>query len=339
MEISIDEAGSFVNKGSTAGSWCVVAAFAIPETEKRKVKEALRRLKVDSGVSYQQEIKLGKIEESVYLGFLKILGKTNCTLFAVATDSYYNGDDIVSIHRDTQARMILSAVPAMKYQGGKEALKYLSEQFNSISPQLYSQLVCQIQLMQQFTENAIDYYVQRQPKTLQNFKWRVDQKQPTHKTHFEDAFEKYAPGLLQTFSLDQPGRLLDWCDYRPMKKFMYGEGELPDYLIERFPNLVNEVGLNIQKIIRDDIKFVDSKKYDSVQIVDLLASGLRRLLRHEFSNNEQAARLLGELFVQAPKGKVPIKLVSFGNSEPIPSETAALVSTIKHHSRSMLLKS
>ncbi|WP_182027547.1 hypothetical protein [Vibrio rotiferianus] len=161
MEISIDEAGSFVNKGSTAGSWCVVAAFAIPETEKRKVTEALRRLKVNSGVSYQQEIKLGKIEESVYFDFLKSLGQTNCTLFAVATDSYYNGDDIVSIHRDTQASMILSAVPEMKYQGGKEALKYLSEQFNSISPQLYSQLVCQIQLMQQFTENAIDYYVQR----------------------------------------------------------------------------------------------------------------------------------------------------------------------------------
>lgn len=339
MEISIDEAGSFVNKGAKTGSWCVVAAFVMPETEKRVVREALRILKVTNGFKHNQEIKLGKTEEQSYFEFIKRLSNSNCTLFSVATDSYFNNDVIVSEHRNIQAQNITEAIPSMKYQGGKDALAFLSEQLSSVPPQLYSQLVCQIQLMQVFTERAINYYVQRQPKVLRCFKWRIDQKQPTYKTHFEDAFEKYAPGLLQTFSLEKPGVMLDWCDYSSMADFMYDVGEMPEHLVERFPNLVHEIGLNIQKIIRDDIKFVDSKDDVNVQIADLLASGLRRLLRAEFIDNELAAVLLGRLFVQAPKNTSPIKLVSFGEIEPLNDETARLVRLIIENCKPMLVKS
>ena len=177
-------------------------------------------MKVTNGVKYDQEIELGKVEEQSYFEFLRRLGNSSCTLFSVATDSYFNDDAIVSKHRDTQVKNITNAIPSMKYQEGKDALAFLSEQLSSIPPQLYSQLVCQIQLMQIFTERAINYYVQRQPKVLRCFKWRVDQKQPTYKTHFEDAFEKYAPGLLQTFSLENPAAMFTWCDYSSMADFI-----------------------------------------------------------------------------------------------------------------------
>ncbi|HEY0924230.1 DUF3800 domain-containing protein [Rheinheimera pacifica] len=336
MEISIDESGTFVNKGAKEGSWCVVTAFVMPEIEKRNVREALRQLKVKSGFVYNQEIKLYQLDEQRYFEFIQKLTKTTCTVFSVATDSYFNDDIVVSAHRDAQVRGVANGIPSMKYQGGKDALKLLSEQLKSVSPQLYSQLTCQILLMRAFLERSINYYVQRQPKTLRCFKWRVDGKQMKHKTDFEDAFEKYAPGLLQTFSLEKPVAILDWCDYSSMSEFIYEAGDIPNYLVERFPHLANETALDIQKIIRKDIEFVDSRYDVGIQIADLLASGLRRLLRAEYADNEKAASLLGSLFVQAPEQELPIKLVSFSGNNYFCGVTADLLSILTKNSRQML---
>ena len=334
MEIYIDEAGSFVSKEANIGSWCVIAAFVIPETEKRRAKEFLRDLKIKSGFTYKDEIKLYQICEKEYFTFLSKLNLLKSTLFAVATDSSFNSNELVIAHKEGQVKNILSSVPQMKYEEGKEALKYLASQINSVSPQLYIQLTCQVQLMSSVVDRAINYYVQRIPNTLGSFKWRIDNKDPNQRTDFEDAFVKFSPALLQTFSLKKPRVMFSWCDYSPMKNFIYQVGEIPDYLIAKFPYLKNEMGLDIQKIIREDIKF-DSKLDEGVQIADLLASGLRRLLRGEFKDNVTSAKLFGGLFVQETKNSSPLKLTTFDDGGCLPSETADTVRYLIKECRAM----
>lgn len=203
---------------------------------------------------------------------------------------------------------------------------------------LYTQLACQIQLMSSVVERAINYHVQRTPSTLGSFRWRVDNKDPNQKTTFEDAFEKFSPVLLQTFSLQNPGEMLNWCDYSAMNEFMYQAGELPDYLVTKFPWLKNEMGFDIQKIIRKDIKFVDSKLDEGVQVADLLSSGLRRLLKGEFEKNEATASLFAKLFVQEVKNKPPLKLISFGTESVLPLDSAKTIRCFIKESRLMLKK-
>ena len=151
------------------------------------------------------------------------------------------------------------------------------------------------------------------------------QKDASVKTDFEDAFEKYAPVLLQSKSIKEPGSFLDWCDYTSMKRFMYAKGTMPKYLVDRLPYLANEEGIDIQKIVRDDISFIDSKTSPGIQIADLLASGVRRLLRQGFSDNKSAATLLGQLMIQQAHNDSPISFLTFGTESSLPKAEATLV--------------
>jgi len=317
MEIFIDESGSFTDTGANPNSWCVISAYTSPETEKRKYRDTLNLLKRRSTKPISSEIKLHEIEEQTYFQFLEELGQLKGALICIATDSHLNTVSLVKEHQRHQADSLLKDVDEMIYESGKYAVQHLANQVMSLSPQQYVQLTCQIQLIHSVINRGINYFIQRQPNTLASFRWRIDQKEPAKKLDYEDAFEKLSPALLQTISLREPFPALSWCDYRPMSEYMHKKGDIPEYLIDKFPHLSEAEGLDVQKIVRKDIKFVDSKLVEGVQVSDLLASGVRRLLKADFENNEQAAMLLGKLMVQEMDNKSPVSLITLGN-EAVP---------------------
>lgn len=339
MEILIDEAGSFAVKNAPENSWCVVAAYACPETEKRKYREVLRNLKLRENARIAEELKLHQISELNYLKFLEELGALEGILFCIATDSSLNKIELVQNHQKTRASSMLRNIDEMNYESGKHAVLYLIGQIEKLPPQLYIQLSCQVQLMHAFVNRGITYFVQRKPNSLKSFKWKIDQKEPQKKTDYEYAFEKFSPALLQTSSFQYPGPALNWCDYRPMSEFMYKKGEIPGYLIDKFPHLQDKEGFDIQKIIRKDIRFIDSKSYEGIQVADLLASGMRRLLRQEFDNDHLAAKLFGKLMVQEVKNQPPIKLITFGEETKVDEGLAQIVRLFSKSCRPMINKS
>lgn len=110
-------------------------------------------------------------------------------------------------------------------------------------------------------------------------------------------------------------------------------------MIEKFPNLKQEKGLNIQKIVREQIDFVDSKFCQGVQVADLLASGLRKVLRKEFENNELIAHSLGKLMIQNLKNKPSIELITFGLDQNIKDRTLKhLINIMTEAHRPMIFK-
>lgn len=339
MEILIDEAGTFSLKDAPENSWSVVAAYASPETEKRKYESILSDLKRRQNKKESEEIKLHQISEKSYVQFLENLNELNGILLCTATDSGLNYASLVQKHQKIQASSIMKNIDEMKYESGKDAVKYLTSQLESLSAQLYIQLVCQIQLMHSFVIRGICYFVQREPSSLRNFSWKIDKKEPHKKINFEDAFEKFCPALLQTFSLQEPAPKLDWCDYGPMSEYMYKKGDIPDYLVDKFPHLKNAEGFDIQKIVRKDIEFIDSKSYAGIQIIDLFASGLRRLLKLEFKNNEIIARYLGGLMIQETHNNPPIELVTFGNEKKLDGSLAKNIRIMILSCRPMIRKS
>ena len=135
------------------------------------------------------------------------------------------------------------------------------------------------------------YFVQRFPKDLGRYRWRIDQKNST-KTEYETAFEMLTPAWLQSFSLEKPFQFLEGADYSAFRRFSYPEGSAPTYLKTVYGSDVRGASTNIGQLVREDLKFVDSQRDHGVQIADFLASGLRRCLRGGFKDNQQAARLL-----------------------------------------------
>jgi hypothetical protein len=335
MIISIDESGSFAESDSV-NSWCTVAAYVIPERIQSRSFNVLRKLKCKYCIGDKQEIKLKHLTEDDYFIFLRNLGSIGGALFIVATDSLYNKKDTVNFHKQNQAEKIRENIPQMKYEEGKNAVRKLANDIESLSPQLYVQLQCQVRLIEEALSRGILYFVQRDPMCLRRFKWRIDQKN-TSKTVYEEAFQNIAPGILQSISFRRPMYFLIGADYSHFKEFEYTEGEVPSYIEEAIGLKLDGV-VNIGKILRDDMSFPDSKKDLNVQIADLLASGIYRCLRAGFKNNSLAARLLGSLMIQNSKEDFSIRLLGFSEDELVTDKrTGGIIRKIDHFSRRMLV--
>ena len=295
MNIYIDESGSFVN-ASTTGKWNAVAAVAAPEAARRKIDQLVRRIRLRPGSS-AAEVKLHELSEDSYLQFLAALAPLNVVVFCTATDAGLNTTDRVARHQWGQVAQIRKNLDRMRHEGGRLGAELMATQLENLSPQLYVQLVCQIDLMFDVIARSINYFAQRVPGALREFRWRIDQKNSS-RTDFEDAFEEVSPVLLQTMSFTEPFMKVDGFDYSRMKQYEFIDGKTPAYLREDYGIKADEA-FNIQKMIRGNIRFVDSKAISGVQAADLVVSGIRRCLRRQFVDNEAVAAGLGKLMLQA----------------------------------------
>lgn len=324
MNIYIDESGSFVS-APNVGAWNVVAAVVASESSRRHIERAVRSLKLATSSNETSEVKLNDVDEALYANFLNEIARSHVLLFATATDAGLNTTDSLIKHQSIQVANIRKNIPRMRYEGGRRSIELLANQLESVSPQLYAQLVCQVDLLHSIVGQSINYFAQRMPATLATFRWRIDQKN-TIKTTYEDAFEKIAPALLQTRSFREPFVRVEDFDYRHFKIYELPQGKTPDYLESEYGIKV-EHALDIGKLIRDNLKFEDSKTSLGIQVADLLASGVRRALRGGFKDNKAIARAIGRLTLQNERGKYPINLVAFSESESKADSTAS--STVK----------
>lgn len=334
MNIYIDESGSFVN-ASSVGSWNAVAALAVSEKSEERIGYFLDQLKTSNGFDPSKEAKLKDLTEGSYLQFIENLAALNIVIFSNATDSGLNTIDRVIKHQQGQVAESLRHVDKMKYKGGKQGVLLVSSQLAKLPPQLYVQLLCQVNLMFDIVSRVINFYAQRDPEALAEFRWRIDQKNIS-RTDFEDAFEKLSPVLLQTMSISNPLMRVKGFDYSSLSQYEFEDGMVPEYLNEVY-GIEAKSGLNIQKIIRGDIKFIDSKDSPSIQAVDLVVSGIRRCLRRQFSDNEKAASKLGKLMLQEKHNAPPLSLISFADDQLLPLEVARLVRIMIRNNKDMIL--
>jgi hypothetical protein len=189
--------------------------------------------------------------------------------------------------------------------------------------------------MYDVVSRVINYYVQRNPDTLAKFRWRIDQKNIS-RTDFEEAFEKLSPALLQTMSISEPLVMVEGFDYSSLRQYAFEDGKMPAYLKEVY-GIEAQAGINIQKLIRGNIAFIDSKDSPGIQAADLVVSGIRRCLRRQFSDNNKAASMLGKLMLQAPHNALPLQLISFADARPLAIAVARLVTVMSRNGKSMLL--
>lgn len=333
MNIYIDESGSFVN-AHTIGKWNAVAALAMPESGRKRLESLVRRLRLHCTDPVAKEVKLNDVPESRYLRFLADLEKLNAVVFCTATDAGLNTDKQVTEHQQFQIDGVLKHLDKMKYEGGRRSLELMASQLKKLSPQLYVQLVCQINLMFDVVSRSITYFAQHNPSTLREFRWRVDQKNST-RPDFEEAFEKLSPALLQSRSIEEPLMMVRGFNYSFMTQYEFPDGRPPGYLKESY-GIEIEDALDIQKLVRGNMTFMDSKNSIGIQAIDLIVSGIRRCLRGGFSNNELAAASLGKLMLQAAHNNPSINLVTFGAGAPLPKETDHIVRVMSASSRRMI---
>lgn len=335
MNIFVDESGTFP-KTATPNSWCVVAAYVSPETDRKRIEIAVSSLR-HKVLPAKKELKLGDLTESQYFEFLSSLGKLNGVFFASATDMSLNPVEAMAHHREMQATKVIEHLEKAVHQSMRDSLTELSESLRKLPINLYAQLIFQIRLFHEVATRASLYFVQRFPQTLTEFRWRVDQKDLVV-TEYEKIFRKMLAPILQSMSFDDPFIRLEGADYSYMKQYEYGQGEQPTYLTDVY-GLPSSDGFNLGKMIGGNFRFVDSQLFVGVQVADLIASGVRRFLKGEFANNDLAACLLGGLTVPSSKDKFPLSLLTIGKEDVVEHELARRLRIFRQHVRPMLTRS
>jgi hypothetical protein len=274
MNIFVDESGSFV-LANRKNAFCVVAAYIIPDRQLEEMESLIAALRAESGAG--AETKLRDLPEDKYVGLLSKLSSLDGLAFAVAVDVGLHRPQHIECHRNMQARKIRQNAPRMVYEEGRSAVIALADAMEALPLQLYTQLVCQVGLFHTILTRAPVYYVQRDPSVLAAFRWRVDRKAQSP-TKYERAFKDVLAALLQSRSIQDPMIMLEGADYSFFHRFEYEAGGVPEYL-ERDYGIQIESGTNVGKLIHEDFQFVDSDLSAGVQVADLIAGGVRRLLR------------------------------------------------------------
>ena len=206
-----------------------MAALAVPEAGRKRLDALIRQLKIQSADAFTKEVKLKEITEDRYFRFLAEIERLNAVVFCTATDAGLNTHESVVEHQQFQVNEVLRHLDKMKYEGGKQGVELMASQLKKLSTQLYVQLTCQIDLMFDVVSRAITYFAQHSPRTLREFRWRVDQKNIAQ-PDFEEVFEKLSPALLQTRSIAKPFMKVKGFDYSHMAQYEYPDGKLSNKL-------------------------------------------------------------------------------------------------------------
>ena len=309
MNIFVDESGTF-RASPNVDAWCTVVAYSSPETDRRPLERLVGTLRADC--SNGAEAKLRDIPEPRYARFLLDLSRLRGIAFAVAVDAHLHTDESLRKHQVGQADKVIEHIEKMHYPEARRGLQELADAIRSLPLQLYAQLVCQVELFHKVITRSVTYYAQRQPPTLGSFRWRVDRKD-TIPTAYETAFLRILPALLQTKSLREPMLMLtESANYNFFKRFEYAPGQAPTYLRDDYGIDFDNSPVNIGKMVRDDFQLVDSARVAGVQIADLLASGLRRVMRGNFNDPTRIATLIGATMLQEVHRQPPVQLVALG---------------------------
>jgi hypothetical protein len=309
MNIYVDESGTF-RTSPKVDSWCTVVAYVSPEPDRGPLERLVRALRTDCANG--AEAKLGDITESRYMRFLRDLSRLDGIALAVAADAHLHTDESIRAHQTGQAHKVTEHIDKMRHPEGRIGLQALADAIRSLPTQLYAQLICQVELFHKVITRAITYYAQRQAPTLGHLRWRVDRKD-TIPTAYESASRRILPALLQTKSLREPILMLtESADYSFFKRFEYAAGEAPAYLRDDYGIDFGDRLANVGLMVAEDFELVDSAKVPGVQVADLLASGLRRVLRGNFDNPVGVAALIGANMLQEPHHKPPVQLVALG---------------------------
>lgn len=276
------------------------------------------------------EVKISDLPEAAFLAFLRDLRAMHGLLFAVAMDVGFNDRASVTAHQAGQVAKILEHIDKMLYPGGRKGLQDLADEIAALPLQLYTQLMCQLQLFHAVLRMAPVYFVQRYPGTLSAFRWRLDRKD-TVPTPYERAFRHILPAILQTMSMRDPMISLIGANYRHMKRFEFPDGKLPAYLEEAYGIEIKH-GLDVGKIVREDFELVDSAAVSGVQVADLCASGLSRLMRGKISDDRTAAALFGANMLQVERGRRVMPLITMGQEQAVSDQHAELIRVMESSS-------
>ena len=315
MYVFIDEAGGFQVPAGSHQMSCV-AALVIPETFAKTLFRKVHR-NLDWWRHCEREVKGSQLDECKMAELIRMVRRFDVLLISVAVDMGLHTDAGISRHRDQQATTIRASITGTVNPRLREWIERLASRMEALPNQLYVQSVLLTALVQAVMETATLYYAQRIPKTLGAFVWRVDAKDRTL-TEYEKLWSDVVGPFLQTRSLSSPLLQMRGADYSSFEKFCGQNAEPPPHLKERVAESDEPFQYFEMNHVLADLRFCRSHILTGLQLVDMLAAGIRRACNGTLQ--PAGWKELGRLMPRPRKGTEIVRLLALEDlpDEPVP---------------------
>jgi hypothetical protein len=179
-----------------------------------------------------------------------------------------------------------------------------------LSLQQYNQFIHQSIIIYNLLDKIITFYSQVSPKSLVKFIWEIDQKD-IKETKYEKVFKDVFIGIIEVLTKDKPLQIVNFkksdysyffenfqiMDNTKMKELNKETKEI--YKRDFGENEQYLRGIDLHKLLLNNLMLKDSKDSFGIQIADLLVSSVNRCLKRNFSDNEKMAKILGRLMINS----------------------------------------
>jgi hypothetical protein len=315
MYVFIDESGGFQVPRRSNQVSCV-AALVIPEpfarTLFRKVRRSLSWWRTDG-----REVKGSQLDERKMAELIRIVRRFDVLLVSVAIDMGLHTDAGISSHRHQQVTTIRASVTPTMNARLREWVDRMASRMDALPNQLYVQSVLLTTLIQAIMETATLYYAQRIPRTLGAFVWRVDAKDVAL-TDYEKMWSDVVGPILQTRSLSSPFLQMRGVDYSFFERVCGQSAEPPAHLKGRVATSDEPFQYFEMNHVLADLRFCRSHLLTGLQVVDMLAAGIRRACNGTLQS--AGWKDLGRLMPRPKNGTEIVQLLALEDlpDEPVP---------------------
>jgi hypothetical protein len=328
MLIFIDEAGRFTPGDGIS----LICALAMPHKSAGPCRRELLRVS-KSWPHRNGELKSGELETTHLCSLIDVLFRNDALLHVVATDPSNELPSEVAEHQTRQAIKITKHLNSDHSRSLIDEVWALRHALESMPAQLYVQCVAMHQLVWHVAEDSAIYFSQRRPKELGKFEWIIDAKDPVRITSQEQWWRDVIGPLGESRSRRKPFVTVHdtGFDYTHFDRAFSMEKEMwyPDMPTK----LVN--GVNIKKLISDNVAFVDSKSELLVQATDVVAGFVRRAVRAR-KTDPLVLQAVGRLMIRA-ESQQTVRLITLGaHQEEVESQLAERIDLIARSARAML---
>jgi hypothetical protein len=332
MYIFIDESGGFQSTARTSQVSCV-AALVVPEPFARTLFRKFRRLS-ESWKAGQLEAKGSQLTEQNVADLLRLVRKFDVLLLVAAIDMGLHTEQGIKDHKEEQADKVVSGVPGTMPVHMRQRIERLGAAVRALPNQLYVQSVVLTTLLENVVDACTLYYVQRIPRTLGSFVWRLDAKDIIP-THYEAVWREIVGPQLQTRSIKKPMAQLEGADYSSFDRFGGRRAQAPAYLRRHVTDQSRPFEyLDIDELL-GDLKFVPSHRLTGLQMVDMLAAAVRRGCNGTLQTS--GCKGLGRLMPTPERGHNCIRLLALEDIEYDGLPYASLIKSWGRETKRMVI--
>jgi len=280
MNIYVDEAGLFVPP-RTGHRYSLVLALIIPTANEEELLYEFLRLR-DQWPHKAVEIKGSKLNESQSAEVLRLLAVYSVIAEYRVIDMALHPKPVVDEFKLRQASALTEHLTAEHSVAVRQRMHQDAEIVRSMANQLFIQSFITIDLILETLHTAINYFAQRLPRELGQFRWTIDGKDRSP-TRMEEIWTALILPIGQARSAQEPFAKVEGFDYGHFSPYEIMESTADEEMRKHLEWMRSALPFRKQvsgdlrciaarKILNEDRKFADSRSNLGLQLADIAAS-------------------------------------------------------------------